>query len=380
MTYLLDARALQDESSKRGIGTYVRGLLSGFHELGVDSHIELLLRYGELPPEVASLNSRVAKMRLIKTKRRIQPVIDPFYVAAALRSIRPTLFHSPEYAQPIVSPCPVVITVHDLIPFVLPDLYPWLRRERLLALRQLRYADALLADSEATARDLTRIARVNGDRIHVVPLGVNSEQVPVSGDQIAAMKRKYGLTKPFVLAVGAFDPRKRIEHVVDVTRRVRANRDVNLVIVGQQGKFAAQVDQTIHLAGLQPHAHVLGFVSSEDLRALYASCACLLFTSEYEGFGLPPLEAMAAGAPVAMYNNSSLREVAGNAAILARDGDKDELAAMIGNLLDDDSERLVRTERGHQWVKNFTWRKTAEGTLAVYEQVLATKASAKHSK
>jgi glycosyltransferase involved in cell wall biosynthesis len=380
MTYLLDARALQDESSKRGIGTYVRGLLDGFRELDVDSHVELLLRRGELPPELETLSSRVAKVRLLKMKRRIRPVIDPFYIAAALRSIRPTLFHSPEYAQPIVSPCPVVITVHDLIPFVLPNLYPWLRRERLLALRQLRYADALLADSEATAHDLARIAKVNGARIHVVPLGVKGEQEPVTGDQIARMRRKHGLTKPFLLAVGSFDPRKRIEHVVEITRRVRANRDVELVIVGQQGRFAAKVDETIHLAGLRPYAHVLGFVSSEDLRSLYASCACLLFTSQYEGFGLPPLEAMAAGAPVAMYDNSSLREVAGDAAILARDGDKDELAAKIVNLLDDDSERLVRTERGYRWVQNFSWRKTAEGTLAVYEQVLAAKLSTKHAK
>jgi glycosyltransferase involved in cell wall biosynthesis len=373
MTYLIDARPLQDASSKRGIGTYVRGLLNGFRELGVDSHIELLLRHGEQPPELETLDSRVSKFRVIKMKRRIQPVVDPFYVAAALRSIKPTLYHGTEYAQPIVSPCPVVITVHDLIPFVLPDLYPWLRRERLLALRLLRYADALIADSEATAHDLTRIAKVKGGRIHVVPLGVNGEREPVNGDQIAAMRRKYGLTKPFLLAVGSFDPRKRIEHLVEIARRIRANRDVELVIVGQQGAFAAKVDKTIHYAGLRPHAHVLGYVSSEDLRALYAACACLVFTSEYEGFGLPPLEAMAAGAPVAMYNNSSLREVAGDAAILARDGDKDELAAKIENLLDNESERFLRTERGYKWIQNFTWRKTAEGTLAVYEQVLAAK-------
>jgi alpha-1,3-rhamnosyl/mannosyltransferase len=266
-----------------------------------------------------------------------------------------------------------VITVHDLIPFVLPDLYPWLRRERLLALRQLRYADALLADSEATAHDLARIANVSGERIHVVPLGVSSEEEQAGADDVARVRAKYGLTKPFLLAVGAFDPRKRIEHVVAVTRRVRAHHDVDLVIVGQQGNFAGKVDQTIRSAGLRPYAKVLGFVPSDDLRALYAGCACLMFTSEYEGFGLPPLEAMAAGAPVAMYNNSSLREVAGDAAILARDGDKDELAAKIVNLLEDDAERVARTERGLHWVKGFTWRKTAEGTLAVYEQVLATK-------
>ena len=374
MSYLLDARALQSESSKRGIGTYVRGLLTGMRELDMDQHFQLLLRRdAPPPPELRQLKAKIAPTKLFGMKRRIQPVVDPFYIAWTLRSLKPTLYHSPDYAQPIVASCPVVITVHDLIPFVFPDMYPWLRRERLLALQLLRNADALIADSEATAHDLVRLAHVRGERVHVVPLAVDANREPISEDEIERVRSKYSLPRPFLLAVGAFDPRKRIDHVAEITARVRARHDVDLVVVGQQGKFTGTVANAINNAGLAGHAHQLGFVPSKDLAALYASCACLLFTSAYEGFGLPPLEAMAAGAPVAMYNNSSLREIAGDAAMVARDGVSSELSAQIVELLGNADQRQHRVERGQHWARRFSWSATAEGTLAVYEHVLGNR-------
>ena len=369
MTYLIDARALQDESRMRGIGSYVRGLLSSYAEMGVSDEIELLLRgRAGVPPEAEQFSYRIAAPRLPKTKRRIQPVVDPFTVSLALRKARPSLYHSPDYAQPLVARCPVVITVHDLIPFILTD-YPWLRRERLLALRQLRHADALLADSQSTANDLVTVAGVPGDKIEVIPLGVHLPREAVSTDEIARTLERYALKSGFLLAVGAFDPRKRIGDLLETFARVRAAHDVELIIVGEQGKFAEPIKNEITRRSLASHVRMPGYVSSKELASLYASCGCLLFTSAYEGFGLPPLEAMAAGAPVAMYDNSSLREIAGDAAIVAADGRPQELAAKVSALLGDPAEQEWRRRAGRKWAANFTWRRTAEATFAVYQRL-----------
>lgn len=371
MTYLLDGRALQDRSSMRGIGTYARGLLQGFHDVGVADQIELLLRK-DLPEPPAALThgARISKDHLLATKRRIQPLVDPFTVSLALRRTQPSLYHGLEYAQPLSAKCPVVITVHDLIPFV-TDAYPWLRRERVLALRLLRRADALIADSRWTADDLIRVAKARPERIHVVPLGVSQNAHSAQKDDVRALRTKHGLRRPYILTVGSFDPRKRIGDTVKVVAALRRDHDLDVVIVGDQGKFAKPVADAIRSAGLDANAHVLGYVPGPDLAALYAGCACLLFTSSYEGFGLPPLEAMQAGAPVAMYGNSSLTEVAGDAAMVAPDGDSVALVHAISALLSDDAERRQRVAAGKNWASSFTWEQTARQTLDVYEHVLA---------
>src|SRR5438128_644579 len=158
MTYLIDGRSLQHGSALRGIGTYLRGLLSGFAQIGIADQIELVVARGQtIPSEVAEFGLRHPRGQLLQTKRRLQPLVDPLLMRLLLRRLRPRLYHGVEYAQPIRSRLPVVITVHDLIPFIFPKNYPWQRREHLLALHLLRRADALIADSRQTRDDLIRI-------------------------------------------------------------------------------------------------------------------------------------------------------------------------------------------------------------------------------
>ena len=370
MTYLIDGRALQDRSALRGIGSYVRGLLSGYAELGAASDMSLLLKRGPVPTEVAAMGIDIAPVRLLQTKRRIQPLADPLLVAAAIRRSHARLYHGVDYGQPLQSPVPVVITVHDLIPFVFPHRYPWMRRERIVALRLLKRADALIADSHSTARDLVRIAGADGDRIHVIPLGVGPQFRRADDEGIAAVRKQYGLDRPYLLAVAAFDPRKRIDLLVDVARAVRRDHDVMLVIAGGQGNFGPRVEAAVTEAGLREHTVIAGHVDEPTLIRLLSGAACMPFTSEYEGFGLPPLEALACGTPVAVFDNSSLREVAGDAAMVITDGDAAAMAARISTLLGDPAAASAAGQRGIEWAARFTWKETAMSTLGVYERLL----------
>lgn len=368
---LIDGRPLQLGSSVRGIGRYVRELLCAFGEMGVIDGMELLLSQGSpAPTDVSRLGVRPAPLAVPRLKPRVQPTIDPFLLSAVVARLRPALYHATEYAQPLVSKVPVVITVHDLVPFLMPDLYPWMRRERLLALWLLRRADAVIADSAATARDTCRLARVEPDRITVVPLGV-APPPPRPHAELEEVRQRLRLPEQFMLAVATFDPRKRIGLLADVTARVRREHDVGLVIAGDQGSYATPVRAALERAGIGDATTVLGYVSDADLDALYRLCAVLVHTSSYEGFGLTPLEAMGRGAPVALFDNSALAEVAGDVAIRVADGDAAAMAASIAALLGEPEQRRRLSAGGLDRAALFTWRRTAEQTVAVYERVLS---------
>ncbi len=369
--YLIDGRALQDRSSVRGIGTYVRGLLAGFAELGVISDVGLLTAGGlPIPAEARRLGCAIAPATVPVVLRRLQPLLDPWLVGVAVRRVRPQLHHAVEYAQPLRSPVPVVVTVHDLIPFVMPSDYPWMRRERLLALRQLRHADAVIADSRSTAHDLERLAGVDPARITVVHLAV-SDRPPIDAGRLEEVRHRLHLPERFVLAVGTFDPRKRLDALVAVVAEVRRHHDVGLVIAGAQGAYGPAVSAAVAAAGIGGATRITGFVDPSDLAALYRMASCLVYTSAYEGFGLPPLEAMASGTPVALFHNSSLPEVVGDAALLVPDGDVPAMVAAITALLGDPAQGADLARAGSERAARFTWRRTAEETLAVYEFLLA---------
>jgi glycosyltransferase involved in cell wall biosynthesis len=371
--YLLDGRSLQDGSALRGIGTYLRGLLGGYLALGISHDVSLVLERGaSLPSDLSAAGFGEHPARLPALNRHLRPLLDPVAVRLALGADRPGVYHAVEYAQPLLPPVPVVVTVHDLIPFVMPREYPWMRRERALPLRQVRHADAVIAVSRSTANDLQRLAGVDPARIAVIPEGVSPPR-DLRDEELAAVRTRLRLPDRFVLAVGTFDPRKRIGILADVVRRLRDDHDIGLVIAGFQGNFAATVEHTVRRAEVAEHTRIVGHVGNDDLAALYQLSECLLLTSAYEGFGLPPLEAMASGTPVAVFDNSSLREVVGDAALVAPDGDSVAMAGMVAALLADQGEQQRRSLMGRQRARAFTWERTARATLDVYQRVLGAR-------
>jgi glycosyltransferase involved in cell wall biosynthesis len=368
---LIDARPLQGDSASRGIGTYLRGLLEGMSEIGFAPQVGVLLGRGAAAPrELAGGGVRVTA-RVPRLERRAQVLVDPLLVASALRHRPARLYHAVEQGQPRRAAIPVVVTVHDLIPLLLPG-YSW--RSRLLrrpGMRLLRRADALIVPSHATAADCARLAGVDPGRVHVVPHGLSPRYRPAEPEVVEATLARLGLRQPYLLGVGTFEPRKGLAHLVAVTRRLRRDHDVDLVVAGQQGLFGPAL--RAELAVLGSHARDLGFVATADLVALYGGAAAFVFPSAYEGFGLPLLEAMGCGAVAVGFANSSLPEVAGDAAVLVPDGDREALLAALQRLLSDPGEAASRRRLGVEHAATFTWAGAARATVGVYEAALGAK-------
>jgi glycosyltransferase involved in cell wall biosynthesis len=355
---LLDMRPLQGPSASRGVGSYARGLLKGLIAEGFDSRLSLLLDAGLEEPELPP-----GAYRLAGSRRRYHGQLAGYEEAVALRSdlerIAPGLYHAIDLHLPGRSPCPLAVTVHDLIPWAWGG--PRMRGERLrfwIGKRLLKRADAVIAVSKATAADASRIAGVDPRRIRVVHEAPDEAFRPRPGARERVAER-WGLEPGYLLFVGALDARKDPRSLLRAWAAAKEVRpELELVVAGDPGRQAPAT---------MPGARRLGRVGDEELADLYTAAGCLVFPSRYEGFGLPCLEAMASGCPVAAFRNSSLPEVVGEAGLLVDDGDAEALGRAAASM-SGESERWRRA--GLERAKAFSWRRTARETIAVYESVL----------
>ena len=354
---LLDLRPLQGPSAQRGVGAYAGGILRGLIDAGFDANLTLLLD-SDLP--VPPLP--VGDYRLASSRRRYRGQLAGYEDAVALGGdlarLRPDIYHAIDLKLPGRSPVPMVVTLHDLIPWAWGG--PRMRGERFrfwLGRRLLKRADLVLAVSKATADDAVRHAGVNKGRIRVVPEAADPAFKPMAGAD-RRVRRRWGIEPGYLLFVGALDARKDPAALLRAWRAARAVRpELELVIAGDPGRQAPPA---------MPGAKLLGHVETDELVDLYSAAGCLVFPSRYEGFGLPCLEAMACGCPVAAFRNSSMPEVVGSAGELVPDGEADALGRAAATL----SEAPDRARRaGLERAKMFDWRKAARQTIAAYESV-----------
>jgi glycosyltransferase involved in cell wall biosynthesis len=355
---LLDLRPLQGPSATRGVGTYAKGLLNGLVSEGFDSNLTLLLD-ADLPEPALPAGG----FKLAGSRRRYRGQLSGYEEAVALgsdlRRIGPDVYHAIDLRLPGRAPCRLVVTLHDLIPWALGG--PSMRGERFrfwLGKRLLKRADSVLAVSQATADDAVRFGGVDAARIRVVHEAADPVFEP-RPDATGRLKQRWNLEPGYLLFVGALDVRKDPDALLRAWAAARRARpQLQLVIAGNPGRQAPPS---------MPGAKMLGRVDDPDLADLYTAAGCLIFPSRYEGFGLPCLEAMACGCPVAAYRNSSLPEVVDGAGELVPDGDADALGDAAATLCSDaDRPRRAGLERA----KLFTWRKTALHTIAAYESLL----------
>lgn len=344
LTVALDAE--HTRQSAAGIARYARSLARELTALGETRVIELgageVVQRGTLAKKLLTARQDFAWY--------------PWLARRAAREQGADVYHSPLPRGPLTAGSPpFVVTVHDLVPIRFPETTTrWSRLYGAITFRRvLGAAERIITDSQDTADDLNALARVPADKIRVVPLGV---------DELffRPPPAKLGMAKPYILFVGTPEPRKNLTRLVSAMALLRSRglRE-RLVIVGAGG-WGAEMPAS-------ENVEVLGRVSDEDLHSLYAHASCLALPSLHEGFGLPALEAMAAGTPVVAGNSGALPEVTGRAAVLV---DPLDPASIADGICEAIASRDSLVARGRVRAREFSWRKTATLTARVYRELV----------
>ena len=280
------------------------------------------------------------------------------------------LYHATEHLLPYLPNIPTVLTVHDLIFEEYPEHHTRLNRLFLRTAMPLfvKAADAIIAVSQQTRRDLIARYQTPPEKIHVIYEGLDPHFQPASQDAIATMRQQYNLQHPYLLMVGTLDPRKNHATAFRALARIKAaGSPLQLVVVGGKGWLFEPVRALVDELGLMDDVIFAGYVPDKDLPMLYSGADCLLLPSLYEGFGFPVLEAMACGTPVICSNTSSLPEVAGDVALQVSPHDDAGLAAAIQRVLSEPGLADWMGEQGIVQAGKFSWSSCAAETVEVYE-------------
>ncbi|MCW5853059.1 MAG: glycosyltransferase family 4 protein [Anaerolineae bacterium] len=366
--------SLAEDYRGAGINRYISALLTHLPQAG--PQFETLAFVGEArlrdaPPPGLRLayplwptaNRRAAR---IAWEQLAQPV--------ALWREGIDLVHGLAYALPLLRTARGVVTVHDLSFLLYPAAFNRVNRLYLAAItrQSVRRAQAVIADSANTRADLIRLLGVPTDKVVAIPLGVDPQYAPPLPQQVAAFRQRQGLPDRFILYLGTLEPRKNLPMLVRAYAELRRADPAapKLLLAGGAGWRYAPLLGLVEELGLKDSILFPGYVPQADLPLWYAAAEVLAYPSLYEGFGLPPLEAMACGTPVVVSTASSLPEVVGDAGLLVPSHDSAALAHALNRLLTEADLRAEMRARGLDRAAQFTWLRTAQMTADVYERVL----------
>ncbi|MFV9507927.1 MAG: glycosyltransferase family 4 protein [Oscillochloridaceae bacterium umkhey_bin13] len=360
-----------------GIGRYLIGLARGLAELDQGHHLILLY-----DPRTAPGRYQPTSLAELPGVELVPLPADPFGIVqhAALprlaRRLSLDLLHSPYYVKPYLGlPCPSVVTIYDLIGWRFPAMLSWRGRlfYRTSMALAIRSSAVIITISESARADLAHVYRHVAPKLVVTPLASERRFRPQPAEVISAVRARYQLPERYVLYLGSNKPHKNVERLLRAWRRVaEAGHDegTHLVLAGHEDRKHPSLRQLVNELELGTKVQVVPGIADPDLPALYSGATVFAFPSYYEGFGLPPLEAMACGTPVLCAYATSLPEVVGDAALTVDPHSSIEIAEGLGRLLHNAILRRDLSARGLRRAREFSWRRTALGTLRAYQQAL----------
>lgn len=367
---------------KTGVGHYTLELARALAEAAPEARFDLVYPSSFAAPEgvegaAASLSSLPENLRTLRVPvgalgRHWWSIGLPRFLKSARVY---DLFHGTNFDVPLWSGCPAVVTVHDLSTHLHPSTHE--RRRVLRARRRLplmaRRARAIITPTECVRREVCERLRVAPGKVFAVPEAPRAVFRPASAEEAADVRRKLGVRGQFVLAVGTVEPRKNLLTLLrafeEVARESPA-RELQLVVAGKAGWLNRDLYAAVEKSPAVGRVLFTGYLTDEDLRALYSSCRVFVYPSLYEGFGLPPVEAMACGAPVVCSRILSLTETTNGAALLFDPHNAAALARALVTLLDDDGAARNLSAAGLKRAADFSWARTARMTLEVYREAL----------
>jgi glycosyltransferase involved in cell wall biosynthesis len=366
----IDARKLRDY----GVGTYIRNLLRHLSRLDHSTEYVVLCRKADTE-HVGQLGEN---FRAVPETSPGYSIREQITVPLDLRRERVDLFHSPHYVLPPLTPCKSVVTIHDCIhlrfPQYLPNRlgYAYARGALWMA---THLSSRIVTVSEASKRDILEYFRVPPQKIDVIYNGIDERfGEPPPEDDVARVRERYQLDDPFVLYAGNIKPHKNLERLIEAFHTLRRSGfdQIKLLIIGDEISKYATLRHAVHRHKLHKHVRFFGFVPDSTLAILYRLAGVFVFPSLYEGFGLPPLEAMASGTPVITSNVSSLPEVVADAALLIDPYEPDSIADAIRRVLTDECLREDLRQRGLERARHFSWERSIRRVREIYDEVLAT--------
>jgi glycosyltransferase involved in cell wall biosynthesis len=372
---VIDVRRIRDF----GIGTYIRNLVQALAIEDPHNHYTLVIS----PENLSELPPLPENFEVATYGRSDSDPADHLAFPVFLRQLPADLFHIPVNRVPLLMRKPYVVTIHDMSSLLFDTRRSWRNKVRQYRFRRgLMRAERVIAVSAATRRDVVNLMGVQPERIRLVYSAPSPEffqqrcAVETGAQEQLRILERYQIRYPFLLYAGAIRPQKNIPRLVEAFAIARtalaghpAYHDLRLIIIGDEISRYPAVRQAVIQSRVEDVVRFLGFVPFDTMRVFYEAAAAFVFPSLYEGFGLPPLEAMASGTPVITSSMSSLPEVVGEAAMLVNPENVFDIARGIKEVLLNDDLRAKLTVEGRIHAAKYSWKSTAQQVLEIYREI-----------
>lgn len=368
----IDGRMFDKYLTSVGVGRYTYNLIQNL--VKVDQKNEYVV--------FSNAAEKIGKHIPVGPRFKIKNVNLPMFsvrnqlkFSSVLRKEEIDVFHAPYFDAPLAGGTPFIMTIHDLIHLIFPQYFN--KKVRVyyqgVVKPAVRKSNKIIADSKSSKEDIVRILGVPESKVVVIYPGVEEKFRPLAdSDSAHNLCQRYSLSKEIILFVGNMKPHKNLAGLMEAFARLRQDDgvDCQLVVIGEKDRHFWQIQAKVQELKLQQEVVFTGLVAEDEMPLFYNAAEVLVLPSLYEGFGLPALEAMACGTPVVCSNTSSLPEVVGDAAILFNPKSIDEMTKAISRLLGDKSLKQKMVKEGLERAKLFSWKKTVQETVEVYNQAI----------